>query len=310
MMMRFVWSVFLCFVVVGCGPDQQAEQQAERMLVTTRDLEEELDDLPKAIARYAEIIDKYPNTEATKTAKKKHEQLTALQTLLAGELPEAQDSLVAFYESATKVAPGYLALIKKLGIIYYNQTFLAAPAAVKTRLPAMKDRVVEIWEKQDALWQTYSFRPVVSDRLWQDRLCRQAIGVADMLLHKEFGEFDRAYDVVQDGLRYGNSEDIRAKANVVAGFCAFRKGKKENLKEGIKLSEAALAYEFLEDEDRARAYHVIGLCYTYLHQDSGEMADLDAAIKALNECVNIDKNMADARDLLKTLRQIREKLPS
>lgn len=310
MIVRFVWGVFLCLVVVGCGPDQQAEQQAERMLVTTRDLEEELSDLPKAVARYAEIVAKFPNTEATKRASKRQEQLVALQDLLAAKLPEDQDSLVAFYESARRVAPGYLALIKKLGTIYHNQTFLAAPTAVKTRIPAMKERVVEIWEKQDALWQTYTFRPVVSDRFWQDRLCRQAIGVADMLIHNEFAEFDRAYDVVQRGLHYGNSEDVRARAHVVAGFCAFRKGKKENLKEGIALSEAALAYEFLEDEDRARAYHVIGLCYTYLHQDSGEMADLDAAIKALNECVNIDKGMADARDLLKTLRQIREKLPS
>lgn len=40
------------------------------------------------------------------------------------------------------------------------------------------------------------------------------------------------------------------------------------------------------------------------------MADLDAAIKALNECVNIDGSMTDARDLLKNLRQAREKLPS
>ena len=134
--------------------------------------------------------------------------------------------------------------------------------------------------------------------------------MAEMLINKEFSEFDRASDVLQRGLHYGNSEDVRAKAKVVAGFCAFRKGKKASLEEGIALSKEALDYEFLSDEDRARAYHVIGLCYTYLHQDSGEMADLDAAIKALNECVNIDNGMADARDLLKTLRQMREKLPS
>ncbi len=310
MKMRFLYGLFLCALVVGCSADKTAEQQAERMLVTTRDLEEEMDTLPNAIARYAEIVAKFPKTEAAKQAGQRQGQLIQLQEMFSGTLPEDQDSLVTFYESAAGVAPGYFALLKKMGTIYYNQTNFSAPSAVKTRFSDMKDYTVEVWEKQDKLWQTYAFRPQPSDRLWQDNLCRQAIGVAEMLIRSEFSEFDRAYDVIQRGLHYGNSEEVRADAKVVAAFCSFRKAKNENLREGITLAQEALAYEFLSDDARARAYHVIGLCYTYLHQGSGEMADLDAAIKALNECVNIDTGMSDARDLLKTLRQAREKLPS
>jgi len=310
MMMRFVWGVLCCVFLAGCAADKTSEQQAERMLVTARDLEDGMDTLPNAIARYAEVVAKYPKTEAAKSASSRQDQLLKIQEMFAEGLPEDPDSVVAFYEKATRVAPGYFALLKKLGTIYFNQTTLLNPSAVKTRYKGYKDESVVVWEKQDKLWQTYTFRPLPSDRLWQDNLCRQAIDVAEMLIDKEFSEFDRASNVLQRGLHYGNSEDVRAKAKVVAGFCAFRKGKKENLQEGIALSKEALDYEFLTDMDRARAYHVIGLCYTYLHQDTGEMADLDAAIKALNECVNIDSGMADARDLLKSLRQIREKLPS
>lgn len=307
---RVLWALFLCLSIAGCSQDNSQEQQAERMLVTARDLEEELDTLPKAIARYAEIVAQYPQTEAGKKASKRQDQLTQVQRLLAEPRPEAQDSLTAYYKEAIQVAPNYFALLKKLGTIYYNQTLLGAPAAVKTRFAEMKDGVVEVWEKQDALWQNYDFRPLPSERTWKDNLCKQAIVVSEMLIAPIYSEYDRAYGVIQRGLAYGNSEDVLSKAKVVGAFCSFRQGKPEDLKNGIALAKDALKYEFLSDEDQARAYHVIGLCYTYLHQDSGEMADLDAAIKALNECVNIDSGMADARDLLKTLRQMRDKLPS
>jgi hypothetical protein len=310
MVKRFVWGFLCCVLLAGCAADKTSEQQAERMMITARDLEDGMDTLPNAIARYAEIVAKYPKTEAAKSASNRQDQLLKIQEMFANGVPADQDSLVAFYEQAVTVAPGYFALLKKLGTIYFNQTTLLNPSAVKTRFAGYKDESVVVWEKQDKLWQTYNFRPLPSDRLWQDNLCRQAIDVAEMLINKEFSEFDRAANVLNRGLHYGNSEDVRAKAKVVAGFCAFRKGKKENLEEGIAFSKEALDYEFLADSDRARAYHVMGLCYTYLHQESGEMADLDAAIKALNECVNIDGSMTDARDLLKNLRQAREKLPS
>jgi len=306
----FVYGLFFFAIIVGCSSENSSEQQAERLLLITRDLEEEFDVLPKAIARYAEIAAKYPETEAGKRAGQRQNQLLQLQEKFAGTLPEKQDSLVAFYESAIPIAPDYFALLKKLGIIYYNQTALSAPSAVKTRFSEMRDYTVEVWGKQDLMWKNYAFRPVQSNRIWQDRLCGQALGVTEMLISRDFSDYDRGYDVVQRALVYGNSEDVRAKAKVLAAFCSFRKAKNENLREGISLANEALTYEFLGDEERARAYHVIGLCYTYLHQDSGDLADLDAAIKALNECVNIDSGMSEARDLLKTLRQTREKLPS
>jgi hypothetical protein len=76
------------------------------------------------------------------------------------------------------------------------------------------------------------------------------------------------------------------------------------------LAKEALTYEFLEQNDRARAYHVIGLCYSTRYSRSKSMDDLDAAINALNEAVGIEPTMTKARDLLKTLRKYRQSLPS
>ena len=310
MKLRFLCCVILCGWMTACSSDPSHEQEAERMLLSARDLEEDIETLTGAIDRYAEISAKFPKTESAGRAEKRQSQLVKVQEMLSAQLPPDQDSLVAHYERVATSAPGYFAILKKLGTIYYNQTDLLRLSAIKTRLVPMKDRTIEIWGKQDALWSQYEFRPIQSNRLWQDNLCRQAVGVAEMLVNQVFSDFDLANVVVTRGLHYGNSEDVLAKGKVVAAFCAFRKGKTESLKEGINLAQEALAYEFLSTEDRARAYHVIGLCYTYLHQDSRELADLDAAIKALNECVNVDSEMSEARDLLKTLRQMRDRMPS
>ena len=42
-------------------------------------------------------------------------------------------------------------------------------------------------------------------------------------------------------------------------------------REAIDLAQKALGYEFLSDADKARAYHVIGLGYTYIHQETEEL---------------------------------------
>ena len=58
--MKRCWKTL---VVVGLliwgGCSQDRENEAQRMYLTGRDLEEELHTLPRAIARYAEIAEKY-----------------------------------------------------------------------------------------------------------------------------------------------------------------------------------------------------------------------------------------------------------
>lgn len=295
----------LSVVFAGCGGNA-SQNDIEHMLASVRDLEEELVDLPRAIARYTEIAEQFPGT--AEKARTRRATLARAQTLLAGREAVSEDSLAAFYEAVARVAPDYLAVLKKLGTIYYNQAAIAAPSAANTGIVPMKENVVETWEKQDRLWSNYPFRPIPSDRLWQDQLCKHALLVTKMLTDNFFREYDRALPIINRGLEYASSVDVISRAKVFAAYCTFWQGKSEDLRQGIALANEALRYEFLSDNDRARAYHVIGLCYTYIHQDSADVKDLDEAIKALNEAVNIDAGMGNAKELLKSLRQQRERL--
>jgi len=307
MKLMYAGLCILLVIFVGCGNRDAKQKDAEHLLASARDFEEELADLPRAIARYTEIAEQFPGAVAEK-ARSRRATLARAQTLLAGREAVHEDSLAAFYEAVAQVAPDYFAVLKRLGTIYYNQTALAAPSAAQTGIVPMKDNVVEIWEKQDRLWSNYSFRPIPSDRLWQDQLCKHALMVTKMLTGGFFREYDRALPIITRGLEYASSVDATSRAKVYAAYCAHRQGKTEDQKRGIVLANEALAYEFLSDNDRARAYHVIGLCYSIIHQDSADLKDLDEAIKALNEAVNIDAAMGNARQLLKGLRQQREKL--
>jgi tetratricopeptide (TPR) repeat protein len=298
----------LLAVIVGCGNHGASQRDAEHMLVSARDLEEELTDLPRAIARYTEITEQFPGTVAAEKARTRRATLARAQTLLAGREAVSEDSLEAFYVAVVQAAPDYLAVLKRLGTIYYNQTALSAQGAANTGLVAMKENVVEIWKKQDRLWSNYAFRPISSNRFWQDQLCKHALLVTKMLTDGVFREYDRALPVINRGLEYASSVDIISSAKVYAAYCTHRKGKTEDQGQGIALAKEALSYDFLSDNDRARAYHVIGLCYSTIHEDSGDLKDLDEAIKALNESVNIHAGMAPAKELLKVLRQQRERL--
>ena len=289
---------------LGCA-DRQArqEKEAERMYVTTGDLEEDLQTLPEAIARYRNIVERYPDTQAAKKAQERHLKLQEAQKLLAKLETVHEDSLAGFYERVCEVIPDYLAVLKKLGAVYYKDINLTSRTAARFRSKRLAERVLGVWSKQDGLWSGYAFRPISEDRRWRDRLCAQAVDVARML--EEFRRHEEALKVVNRGLEYGVGEDVKAHARVFAAFYTFRMARN---REGIALAEDALSYAFLPTEDQARAYHVIGLCYTYLHQETGELADLDAAIEALNMSVNIDSSMKHARDLLKKLRIQRRRL--
>lgn len=305
---RIIFGI-LFLGLVGCGGDMASrEGEAQRALASARDLEEELTDLPAAITAYGELVTKFPGTKSSETARSRQAMLARAQTLLAGRETVSRDSLEAFYDAVVAVAPDYLAVLKRQGTIYINQSDLVARAAMGSGIPGMKERVLEIWQKQKHMWSKYSFRPIPSDRYWQDAVAKHALFVTKMLIDDKFQEYERALAVVNEGLVFASSIDVVSEAKVYAAFCNFRKGKAEDLKAGIALATEALEYEFLSDPDRARAYHVIGLCYTYIHDDSKDLADLDEAIKALNEAVNIDGEMTEAKQLLKGLRQQRQRL--
>ena len=309
--MKLRCVVLLLFGLTGCGAqDSNLESDAQRMLASVRDLEEELVDLPQAIARYGEISAQFPHTEAEKTARARRVMLEQAQTRLADLEAVSEDSIEAFYETVVEIAPDYFAALKKLGTNYSNQIHFSARFAAKTGAVQLKEHVVKIWEKQDRMWSRYTFRPIPSNRVWQDQLCKDALNITEMLIDNSFREYNRALSIINKGLDYASGEDVVARAKVFAAYCTFWRGKTEDYQQGVALAKEALSYEFLSDNSRARAYHVIGLCYTYIYQDTEDRAHLDEAIKALNEAVNIDGNMGEAKQLLKALRQQRGRVAS
>ena len=83
-----------------------------------------------------------------------------------------------------------------------------------------------------------------------------------MLIANPFREYDLALRVINRGLEYASGEDvIFSQAKVFAAYCTFWRGKAEDFQQGVSLAKEALSYEFLSDNDRARAYHVIRSVY-------------------------------------------------
>ena len=119
--------------------------------------------------------------------------------------------------------------------------------------------------------------------------------------------YDEALRIVNRGLEYGTGEDAVAHARVFAAFYTFRAAR---YKEGIDLAMKALAYEFLENDDKARANHVMGLCYWRLYERGNGSSDLQKAIDALNEALHIDPELRAPRELLKELRQYQRRNPA
>ena len=310
MKLKCVVLSVLLFGTLGCGGRDARESDAQHALASARDLEEELTDLPQAIERYGEIAAQFPRTQAAQTARSRRAMLELAQARLAGRETIPQDSTQVFYEGVVEVAPDYFAALKKLGTNYSNQLHLNTLLAAKMGMVSVKDHCLKIWAKQDSMWSRYSFRPIPSNRFWQDQLCKDALKVTQMSIAQAFRDYDRALAVINRGLAYASGKDVIAQAKVYAAYCTFWQGASSDLYRGIALANEALSYEFLSDNNRARAHHVIGLCHTYLYQDSKDVADLDKAIKALNEAVNIDEKMGDARELLKSLRQQRARIAS
>lgn len=299
-------------VVVGIGllmgsacTDRQAEEAERMYYVASRDLEEELKTLPEAIERYGEIAERYPETSAGKQARERRRKLMEAQVLLADIDAVVGDSVIVLYRQAYAIVPDYLPVLRRLGKLYYDNTYYLSRTASKLKSKKMADGVLRMWTEQDSIWSGYTFRHLPVDRKWRDRLCRQAVDVARML--QSFKRFDEALEVVNRGIQYGAGEDVIARARVFASYYAFCTQQSED---AIVLAGDALAYESLADKDRARAYHVLGLAYTDMYQKTRELSDLDTAIEALNSSVRINPSSREVKKLLKTLRVERQKLAS
>jgi len=297
-----VGSLVIC--VAACGPSQKDIAESGRLLERARDHEEAFEALEEAILKYRELAKKYPQTPAGLKATVRTKELEAARTFVAAADSVSADSMVSFYERFIQASPGYPPALRKLGRLYYNQSYLFGRSAAKTRAPGFINSTMRLWARQDSLWSRYEFRATTADRTWRDRLCRQAIDVGRML--QELNRYQEALDIVNQGIGYASGDDMVAVARVYAAYYTYTLGDNPG---ALKLADEALGNEHLSDGDRALAYPVVGLAYLYTYEDSGELPDLDAAISALNESVNRDPGLQEPKELLKALRAERGKLP-
>ena len=66
MKLMYAGLCILLVIFVGCGNRDTKQKDAEHLLASARDFEEELADLPRAIARYTEIAEQFPGAVAEK----------------------------------------------------------------------------------------------------------------------------------------------------------------------------------------------------------------------------------------------------
>lgn len=306
--MNRVIPVILCLALcAGCDNEAaRREKKAQRLYyVVFRDLEEQVDSLPQTIEQYAGIAGEYGDTPSGRKAAVRHDQLVKAQVLLAGSDSLGAGQWVPLYSRVDSVAPGYPPVVRALGRHYYNNTHLNSRSGATTRHPWIIQSVLSVWGRQDSLWSKYEFRPTEADKAWRDKLCRQATDVARML--ESVRRYADALQVVSRGLEYGVGDDAIAHARVFAAYYTFRSARYE---EGVDLARKALDYEFLEKENRARAHHVIGLCFWRLSERRKQPSDLQKAIDALNEALRIDPGLTHVRDLLKELRLYQKRNPA
>ena len=306
--MTRVIPVILCLAMcAGCDNEAaRREKKAQRLYyVVFRDLEERVESLPQTIEQYAGIAEEYGDTPSGRKASERHGQLVRAQALLAGADSLGEGQWVPLYSRVDSVAPGYPPVVRALGRHYYNNTYLNARSGATTGHPWIIQSVLSVWGMQDSLWSKYEFRPTETDKAWRDKLCRQATDVARML--ESARRYAEALRIVNRGLEYGVGDDAIAHARVFASFYTFRSARYE---EGVDLARKALDYEFLGKEDRARAHHVIGLCFWRLSERRNDSSDLQHAIDALNEALRIDPGLTPARELLKELRLYQKRNPA
>ena len=303
MMRALGFGLLYVFFAVACSGPETREPEAARALSLARDTEAELDRLDEAIEAYRKVSTDFSGTPSGKKAGERVEQLSAITGMIDGFRTAEEDSLPSVCGAILSLAPNYEPVLFRLGHHYADRSGIYARMASTWKDRSMAGRLTRVWTFQDSLWSGYSFRPTHKDREMRDILARHAVEMARMMQGQK--RWEEAENLIDRGLEYGSGKDILAQARVYGSFYKFRNG---NSDDAYKMAGEALEHEELEDKLQAQAHHVRGLVMTYRYQDHKEIADLDQAIKSLNEAVGLDPGMGDARSLLRELRKTRGKL--
>ena len=113
-MRRLVWGLAASALVLSgwsCSGKGAAEKEAEReFYVVSRDLEQDLENLPEAIERYGELAKRHPATEAGQRASRRRQELVAAQPLLATADTTPADSLEALYTAVCRASSSSLVM--------------------------------------------------------------------------------------------------------------------------------------------------------------------------------------------------------
>jgi len=298
------WATLVALLMVAGCADRAAEREAvaQRKMERAKDLEDSLDRLDEAIAAYLKVAEDHSGTQASRAAGDRHRGLKVVRELARGLEGAEDDSLKSIYGRMLENVPDYGPVVKKLASIYHNESYLLARTASMMQHRGAAQRVMVLWNTQDSLWMSYPFRATTDDRLWRDRLCEQAVDAARAL--EAVNRYRDALNVVSRGLSYAAGESAISRAKVYAAVCTYNVG---DYASAVSLAKEALSYEGLSTEDQARVHHTMGLCYTYIFTETEELSDLDAAIRATNESMNLVPT-GSAKDLLRQLRKQRQRL--
>ena len=293
-------------LVAGCGR-REDDKRLARMLDRAVFLEEEPDSLVKAAALYKEIAGRFPGRAEGRRAADRAQRLERIGEIYreTGATVEGDSAVILFCKQVLGVAPDFRPAVRRLGSVYHEQIdFLGQLASSPVwHSEASMNQVWSIWREQDQIWSNYDFRVQGTDRDWGDRLCVSAQVVANML-----GRYDRFADAlatVQRGLSYSKTDRVAARAKVDAAYYSFWV---RNFEETTRLSKEALDSGLLEREGQAKAYHMLGMGYAYLYLGSKDADHMEKSIRALNESLQLDDQNKDARELLRAMREAKEKL--
>lgn len=290
----------------GCGKKDGAKE-GERMAARARLLEDRPDSLARAIALYRQVAGRFSGLPVGQQSRDRAEKLEKVAEIYgrSGETVQGDSAVIRFCQEVLAVTPDFRPAIRRLGGLYHSQLDFSAQLAATPAWhnEGLMKQAWSIWQEQDRLWSRYDFRPQAEDREWGDRLCRSSQVVANML--SKYSRYADALAAVERGLAYARTDAEAAQAKVYAAYYHFWL---KNFDQTTRLAQEALDSGLLEKPEKARAYHALGLGFTYLFQEKRDRGDLEKAIKALNESLLIEPQNPEVRELLRAMREAKEKL--
>lgn len=308
-MKSFRCAILLTIILIwtgGCAKKADV-REGERMSARARLLEDIPDSLAQAVALYRQAAGRFTGLPAGQQARDRAEALARVEEvyLRTGKTVVGDSAVIQVCQKVLTIAPDYRPAIRRLGGLYHSQIDFVAQLASNPAWhnEGLMKQAWSIWQEQDRLWSRYDFRPQGEDREWGDRLCRSSQVVANML--SKYDRYADALATVERGLSYARTDAEAARAKVYAAYYHFWL---KNFEKTTSLAQEALDSGLLENSEKARAYHAMGLGYTYLFQDSKDRGHLEKAIKALNESLLIEPQNPPARELLRVVRDAKEKL--